>query len=139
MLDLLVRACPPPDTDFELQQCEMPELSTVVYQEPVVYDLSEPPILYVDQEGVVFESQCSNSSTPHPAGVCTQESKNATAKLKAVLEEEEGYQGFEAYEDSDASDEDGQIGSDPNYMVDDEDVEEEEGKRRRELEAQEEE
>ena len=92
VLDLLVRACPPPVTDFELQKCQMPELSTVVYQEPVVFDLSEPPILAVDQQGVVFESQCSNSSTPHPAGVCTQESKNATAKLKAVLEEEEeGY------------------------------------------------
>jgi len=113
VLNLLVRACPPPDTDFERQHFEKPDLSTVVYQEPIIYDLSEPPILVVDQEGVVFESQCSISSTHHPAGppgVCTQESKNATTKLKAVLEEEEeGYQGFDAYEDSDANapDEDG--------------------------------
>ena len=140
VLNLLVRACPPPDTDFERHHCERPELSTVVYQEPVVYDLSEPPILAVDQEGVVFESQCSTHHPVAPAGVCTQESRNATNKLKAVLEEEEeGYQGFEAYEDSDSSDEDGQIGSDPNYMVDEEDVEVEEGKRQRELEVQEEE
>ena len=110
VLNLLVRACPPPDTDFERQQCERLELSTVVCQEPIVFDLSEPPILVVDQQGVVFERQCSNSSTPHPPGVCTQESKNGNAKLKAVLEEEEeGYQGYEVYEDSVAStsDEDG--------------------------------
>ena len=140
VLNLLVRACPPPDTDFERQHFEKPYLSTVVYQEPVVYDLSEPPILAVDQEGVVFESQCSTHHPVAPAGVCTQESRNATNKLKAVLEEEEeGYQGFEAYEDSDSSDEDGQIGSYPNYMVDEEDVEVKEGKRQRELEVQEEE
>ena len=81
-----------------------------MYQEPVVYDLSEPHVLVVDQQGVVFESQCRSSSSPHPPGVCTQENKNANAKLKAVLEEEEeGYQGYEVYEDSDAStsDEDG--------------------------------
>ena len=87
VLNLLVRACPPPDRDFEMQQCEMPDLSTLVYQEPVVYDLSEPPVLTVDQQGAVFESQCSSSSTPHPPGGCTQESRNANAKLKVVLEE----------------------------------------------------
>ena len=40
VLNLLVRACPPPCSQFERQ-----ELSTVVYEETVLYDLSEPPIM----------------------------------------------------------------------------------------------
>lgn len=103
-------------------------------------DLSEPPILVVDQQGVVFESQCSSSTTAHARVVCIQESRNVNAKLKAVLEEEEE-EGYQGYEDSDASasDNEGQIGRDPYYMCDAEDLEMEEGKIQRDEEVEEEE
>ena len=52
-------------------------------------DLSEPPISPVDQQGVVFENQCSSSTKTHAPAVCTQENKNVNGKLKVVLEEEE--------------------------------------------------
>lgn len=38
------------------------QLQPIVYEEPVVYDLSEPPVYVVDQQGNVFESQCSSRS-----------------------------------------------------------------------------
>ena len=125
VINLLVRACPPPCSQFERQ-----ELSTVVYEEPVLYDLSEPPIYAVDEEGVAFESQSSSCSVAHGTGVCTQESKNVKGKLKAVLEieEEEGYDG------SGGSDCEGEDDSDGNpfYMGDADDIEMNEGKRQRE-------
>ncbi|KAE8777418.1 50S ribosomal protein L22 [Hordeum vulgare] len=128
------RACPSCVSEFVRQECGEQKLSTIVYQEPVVFDLSEARVFAIDRQGVVFESQGSNSTTSHPPGACTQESKNVNAKLKAVLEEEEeeeGYQGYDVYEGSDASasDKNGQLGSDPYYMCDDEDVDMEEGKR----------
>ena len=105
VLNFLVRACPPPVSHFQRQ-----ELSTVVCEEPVLYDLSEPPIYAVDQDGVVFESQSSSSNLAHGTGVCTQESKNVKGKLKAVLEleEEDGYEGIggsdcEGEDDSDGN------------------------------------
>ena len=126
VINLLVRACPPPCSQFERQ-----ELSTVVYEEPVLYDLSEPPIYVVDEEGVAFESQSSSCSlVAHGTGVCTQESKNVKGKLKAVLEieEEEGYDG------SGGSDCEGEDDSDVNpfYMGDADDIEMDEGKKLRE-------
>ncbi|KAE8781607.1 hypothetical protein D1007_45132 [Hordeum vulgare] len=60
VLNLLVGACPPPISQFQKQ-----ELSPIVYKELVVYDLSEPLIYVVDQEGVVFESQSSSFSVPY--------------------------------------------------------------------------
>ena len=132
VLNLLVRACPPPCSQFERQ-----ELSTVVYEEPVLYDLSEPPIYAVDEEGVAFESQSSSCSVAHGTGVCTQESKNVKGKLKAVLEieEEEGYDG------SGGSDCEGEDDSDVNpfYMGDADDIEMDEGKKQREYDEVEEE
>ena len=132
VLNLLVRACPPPCSQFERQ-----ELSTVVYEEPVLYDLSEPPIYAVDEEGVAFESQSSSCSVAHGTGVCTQESKNVKGKLKAVLEieEEEGYDG------SGGSDCEGEDDSDVNpfYMGDADDIEMDEGKKQREYDEIEEE
>ena len=61
-----------------------------------MYDLSEPAVLAVDDHGVVFQSQCSSSSTVQPTAMCTQESRNVSkGKLKVVVEEEalleEGY------------------------------------------------
>ncbi|KAE8775421.1 wd repeat-containing protein 43 [Hordeum vulgare] len=86
--------------DAAESQFERQELSTVAYEEFVVYDFSEPPIYVVDQEGIVFESQSSSSSAAHGTGVCTQESKNVKGNLKVVLELEEE----DAYEGSGGSD-----------------------------------
>ena len=44
VLNLLVRASPPPGSVVESQQ-----LAPVVYSEPIVYDLREPPVYAVDQ------------------------------------------------------------------------------------------
>ncbi|KAE8771034.1 hypothetical protein D1007_57126 [Hordeum vulgare] len=60
VLNLLVRACPPPMSQFQRQ-----ELSTIVYEECVVYEFSVPSIYVFDQEGIVFESQSSSSSATH--------------------------------------------------------------------------
>ena len=62
-----------------------------------MYDLSEPAVLAVDKEGVVFHSQC------------TQESRNfSKGKLKAVMEEEalleEGHNNSDDCEDAYDSD-----------------------------------
>ncbi|KAE8786772.1 hypothetical protein D1007_39354 [Hordeum vulgare] len=125
VLDLLVRACPPPVSQFQWQ-----ELSTVVYEVSVVYDFSEPSIYVVDEEGIVFESQSNSFGATHGTRVCTQESKNVKGKLKAVLEQEEdGYArngGFDC-ECEDASD------GNPFYMGDADGTEMEEGKRQREF------
>jgi hypothetical protein len=75
------------------------ELATVLYQPPLVYDLSESDVLLVDDHGVVFQSQCGSSSTvqpTQPTAMCTQESRNVSkGKLRVVVEEEalleEGY------------------------------------------------
>ena len=67
------------------------------YQEPIVYDLSEPPLFAVDEQGIVFESQGSSRNvllTEESKNVVgTQESKNAKnhkgkGKLKQVVEED---------------------------------------------------
>ncbi|KAE8791304.1 hypothetical protein D1007_34298 [Hordeum vulgare] len=85
----------------EDQQSDQQELSTIVYEEHVLFDLSETHVFAVDQHGVVFESQFSSSITTHLPGACTQESQNVNAKLKFVLEsEEEGYK-YDVYEGSD--------------------------------------
>ncbi|KAE8776344.1 hypothetical protein D1007_51047 [Hordeum vulgare] len=145
VLNLLVRACPPTVREFEIQHSHKKDLSPIVYQEPVVFDPSEPPILVVDQQGVVSKSQYSSSSTAHAPAVCTQESRNLKAKLKEVHEEEEEeeeeYEGFDVYEDNDACPFHivGQIGNDSYYMSVDEDVEMEEEKRQREEEEDDEE
>ncbi|KAE8804529.1 hypothetical protein D1007_19572 [Hordeum vulgare] len=119
VLNMLARACPSPISEFlrqecddqecdeqqsdekqcEEQQCDAQKLSTIVYQEHVLFDLSGTPIFVVDQHGVVFESQGSSSTTAHLSGACTQESKNVNAKLKSVLEEEEGCK-YDVYEDN---------------------------------------
>ncbi|KAE8797902.1 hypothetical protein D1007_26916 [Hordeum vulgare] len=132
VLDLLVRACPPPVSQFQRQ-----ELSTVVYEKFVVYDFSEPPIYVVDQEGNVFESRSSNFSAAHGTSVCTQESKNVKGKLKVVLEleEEDGYEGTGGFDCEGEDDSDGN----PFYMGDADDIEMEEGKRQREFDEIEEE
>ncbi|KAE8778526.1 hypothetical protein D1007_48546 [Hordeum vulgare] len=140
VLDLLVRACPRRASEFEIQHSHKPYLSPIAYEEPVVFDPSDPPILVVDQQGVVFESQCNSSTTTHAPAICTQESRNLNANLKAVYEEEEeeGYQGFDVYEDSDACpcDNEVQIGKYSYYMSRDGDVEMREGKRHREEEEE---
>jgi len=87
VLNLLVRATTPFVCQIEADLvrsnysnvCQRREenLATILYRPPVVYDLSEPAVLAVDQQGVVFHSQC------------TQESINfSKEKLKAVMEEE---------------------------------------------------
>lgn len=38
------------------------QLQPIVYEEPVVYDLIEPPAYAIDQQGNVFKSQCSSRS-----------------------------------------------------------------------------
>jgi len=87
VLNLLVRATTPFVCQIEedlvrpnySNVCQRREenLATILYRPPVVYDLSEPAVLAVDQQGVVFHSQC------------TQESRNfSKEKLKAVMEEE---------------------------------------------------
>ncbi|KAE8809121.1 hypothetical protein D1007_14299 [Hordeum vulgare] len=132
VLDLLLRACPPPVSQFQRQ-----ELSIVVYEESVVYDFSDPPIYAVDQEGIVFESQSSSFSATHGTGVCTQESKNVKGKLIAVLEleEEDGYEGSGGFDCEGEGDSDGN----PFYMGDADDIVMEEGKRQREFDEIEEE
>ncbi|KAE8787385.1 hypothetical protein D1007_38703 [Hordeum vulgare] len=82
VLNMLARACPSPLSEFVRQECDEQqceeqqsdeqELSTIVYQEHVLFDLSETLVFAIDQHGVVFESQ----------------------------EEEEGYK-YDVYEDSD--------------------------------------
>ncbi|KAE8818829.1 hypothetical protein D1007_03434 [Hordeum vulgare] len=132
VLNFLVRACPSPVIQFMRQ-----ELSTVVYEEFVVYDFSEPPIYVVDQQGIVFGSRSRSSSAAHGTGVCTQESKNVKGKLKAILELEEQ----DGYEGSGGSDCEGEDDSDGNpfHMGDADDIEMEEGKRQREYDEIEEE
>ncbi|KAE8786858.1 hypothetical protein D1007_39317 [Hordeum vulgare] len=87
VLNLLARACPSPVSQFQSQ-----ELCPIVYKEVVVYDMSEPPIYDVDQEGVVFESQSCSFSVSYATGVFTQESVNVKGNLEEddtfVLEEE---------------------------------------------------
>ena len=61
-----------------------------------MYDLSEPVVLAVDDQGGVFNSQGSSSTNVEASGFCTQESKNlGKQKLKSVMEDEvlleEGY------------------------------------------------
>ncbi|KAE8791317.1 hypothetical protein D1007_34312 [Hordeum vulgare] len=74
------------------------QLAAVLYQPPIVYDLSEHDVFAVDDHGVVFQSQGSSNSIivqpiPHIV-MCIQESRNVSkGKLKVVFEEkaEEGY------------------------------------------------
>ncbi|KAE8819911.1 hypothetical protein D1007_02085 [Hordeum vulgare] len=109
VLDLLVRATPPPTSAGKKQQ-----LDAIVYYEPVIYDLSKPPVYAVDQQGVVFESQSSSSSSLVGPGFLTQESKIVkNPRLKAVVEEQN-----EGYDGSVASEEEGHYDSDnnPYYM-----------------------
>lgn len=92
VLNLLVRATA---TDSAAIQRNA-ELQTILYAPPVVYDLSEPAVLAVDDQGVVFNSQGSSSTNVGASGFCTQESKNlGKQKLKSVMEDEvllqEGY------------------------------------------------
>ena len=98
VLNLLVRA-----TSFVSTASHVSEekLATVLYEEPVVYDLRDPPVLAVNDHGVVYESQSSNSSAVvQPAGMCTQESRNVSKrKLKFVMEEEEE-EGYKSTDDS---------------------------------------
>lgn len=84
VLDFLVRACTPRVSQFQRQ-----EFLTVLYEESVVYDFSEPPVYVVDEDEIAFGSQSSSFSAAHGNGVCTQESKNVKGKLRAVLELEE--------------------------------------------------
>ncbi|KAE8767755.1 hypothetical protein D1007_60860 [Hordeum vulgare] len=132
VLDLLVRACPPPVSQFQRQ-----EFSTVVYEEAIVYDFIEPPIYVVDEEGIAFESQSSSFSASHGTGVCTQESKNVKGKLKAILEleEEDRYEGSGGFDCQGEDDSDGN----PFYMGDADDIEMEKGKIQREVDEIEEE
>lgn len=69
LLNLLVRA-----TTFVSTASHVSEekLATVLYEEPVVYDLRDPPVLAVNDHGIIYESQSSNSSAlVQPAGMCT--------------------------------------------------------------------
>lgn len=96
ILNLLVRATEPVSSVYHRE-----ELAPIVYQPPVVYDLSEPPVLAVDDQGIIFESQCSSYSAVQPPAICTQESRNVRKdKLKAVMEEEkeEGYKSADNFE-----------------------------------------
>ena len=46
-------------SEIKLHQClseERRKFATILYRPPVVYDLSEPAVLAVDQLGVVFPS-----------------------------------------------------------------------------------
>ena len=106
VLNLLVRATTPFVCQIEEDLvrsnynnvCQRREenLATILYRPPVVYDLSEPAVLAVDDQGVVFNSQGSSSTNVEASGFCTQESKNlGKQKLKSVMEDEvllqEGY------------------------------------------------
>ncbi|KAE8816068.1 hypothetical protein D1007_06389 [Hordeum vulgare] len=115
VLNMLARACPSRVSEFvrqecdeqqsDEQQCDEQELSTIVYEEHVLFDLSDTHVFVVDQQAG-FESQGSSSTIAHLPCACTQESKNVNDKLKCVLEEEEeeeeeeGYK-YDVYEDSD--------------------------------------
>ena len=107
VLNLLVRATTPFVRQIEedlvrskysnVCQRREEDLATILYEPPLVYDLSEPAVLAVDKEGVVFHSQC------------TQESRNfSKGKLKAVMEEEalleEGHNNSDDCEDAYDSD-----------------------------------
>ena len=98
VLNLLVRATSFVSTAYHVSE---EKLATVLYEEPVVYDLRDPPVLAVNDHGVVYESQRSNSSAlVQPTGMCTQESRNVSKrKLKSVMEEEEE-EGYKSTDDS---------------------------------------
>ena len=146
VLNLLFRACPPavsvPQKGFVRKQ----NLDITEYFEPVVFDLADPPVYAVDQQGVAYEGQSSCSIAPVGLAVLTQESRSVVnPKLKEVVEEEQ-----DGYDGSYASSSEGQYDSDtnpyymgdlrPNYneeMHDAEDMEMEEGNRQREEEVQE--
>jgi hypothetical protein len=91
VLNLLVRATTPVSNVCQREE----ELATVLYEPPTVYDLSEPAVFAVDEEGVVFQSQCSSSTTQPVRGNFSK------GKLKAVIEEEPLLE--EAYNSSDDS------------------------------------
>ncbi|KAE8779196.1 hypothetical protein D1007_47804 [Hordeum vulgare] len=121
VLNMLARACPTLISQFVRQECDeqecdeqqsdeqqcedqqsdQQELSTIVYEEHVLFDLSDTTIFVVDHHGVVSESECSSSITNHLRGACTQERQNVNAKLKSVLEEEEEGYKYDVYEDND--------------------------------------
>ncbi|XP_044454122.1 uncharacterized protein [Triticum aestivum] len=119
-------------------------LDITEYSEPVVFDLADPPVYAVDQQGVAYEGQSSSYIAAVGPAVLTQESRSVlNPKLKEVVEEEQvGYDGSYACS-SEGSE--GQYDSDmgdlrPNYneeMHDVEDMEMEEGNRQREEEVQE--
>ncbi|KAE8811690.1 hypothetical protein D1007_11481 [Hordeum vulgare] len=86
VLNFLVRATP------------TEKLAVIVYEPPVLYDLSEPAVLVVDPEGVVF-----HSSPSQPTAFCTQESINFRKdNLKVIMEEESVFQ--QAHNSSDDTD-----------------------------------
>ncbi|KAE8811704.1 hypothetical protein D1007_11497 [Hordeum vulgare] len=97
VLNLLVRATPTVSSGFVSEgniNHRVDESAAVLYQPPLVYDLSEHGVLDVDDHGVFFQSQGSNiSSTIQPTqhtAMCTQESRNVSkGKLKVVFEEED--------------------------------------------------
>ncbi|KAE8810381.1 hypothetical protein D1007_12845 [Hordeum vulgare] len=112
VLNMLAGACPSSVSKFVRQECDEQqsdeqqsdekELSTIVYEEHVSFDLSDTHVFVVDQHGVVFESQGSSFTRAHLPGAYTQESKNVNDKLKCVLEEEEEERyKYDVYEDSD--------------------------------------
>ena len=138
VLNLLFRACPPavsvPQKGFVQKQ----NLDITEYSEPVVFDLADPPVYAVDQQGVAYEGQSSSYIAAVGPAVLTQESRSVlNPKLKEVVEEEQ-----DGYDGSYASSSEGQYDSDtkryyigdlrPNYneeMNDAEDMEMEEGNR----------
>ena len=76
VLNLLFRACPPavsvPQKGFVQKQ----NLDITEYSEPVVFDLVDPPVYAVDQQGVAYEGQSSCSIATVGPAVLTQESKS---------------------------------------------------------------
>ncbi|KAE8803257.1 hypothetical protein D1007_20837 [Hordeum vulgare] len=100
VLNLLVRA-----TTIYLAASaptEHDKLAPIVYQPPVLYDLSEPAVLCVDPQGVV-----------KPTAFCTQESINFR---KVNLEEEplfeQSHNSSDAYESDNNSDNSSHLGED---------------------------
>ncbi|KAE8802453.1 wd repeat-containing protein 43 [Hordeum vulgare] len=90
---------------------EEDKLAAIVYEPPVLYDLSEPTVLVVDPEGVVFHSNPSQ-----PTAFCTQESINFRKdNLNAIIEEEPVFEqshnsSDDAYDSDNNSDNSSQLG-----------------------------
>ncbi|KAE8809732.1 hypothetical protein D1007_13624 [Hordeum vulgare] len=96
------------------------KLAAIVYDPPVLYDLSEPAVLDVDPEGVVF-----HSSPSQPTAFCTQESINFRKdNLNVIMEEEPVFE--QSHNSSDAYDSDNNSDNSSQLAEEEEDVDQSE-------------